>query len=119
MHLQGTLLDETLAAGLTAKGTLTSVYPLMPFESVSLIEAFPTSLTPERFFPCVYTQVALQVALYCEALVAILAIVGSLPGVHHLVHFQAMGSVEALPALFTVKRPHFSMETLVVSQELL
>lgn len=119
VHLQGTLLDETFAAGLAAEGTLTSVYPLMAFQSVSLVEAFATSLAPERFFPRVYAQVALQVTLYCEAFVAVLAVIGPLPRVDHLMHFQAVGSVEALTALFTAKRPDLGVETLVVPQELL
>lgn len=119
MHLQGTLLDETFPTGLAAEGTLTCVYPLMAFQSVSLVEAFATSLTPERLFPCVYAQVALQVTLYCEAFVAVLAVIGPLSRVDHLMHFQAMGSVEALTTLFTAKRADLSVETLVVPQQLL
>lgn len=119
VHFQGTLLDETFATGLTAEGTLTSVYPLMAFQSVSLVEAFATSLAPEWLFPCVYSQVALQVTLYCEAFVAVLAVIGPLSCVDHLMHFQAVGSIEALSALFTAKRPHLSVETLVVPQQLL
>lgn len=59
MHLQGTLLDETFSTGLTAEGTLTSVYPLMAFQSVGLVEALATGVAPERLFPCVYAQVSL------------------------------------------------------------
>lgn len=119
VHLQGTLLDETFTAGLAAEGTLTAVYPLMAFQSVSLVEAFATSLAPERLFPRVYAQVALQVTLYCEAFLAVLAVIGPLSRVDHLMHFQAVGSVETLSAHFTAKRPDLSMETLVVPQQLL
>lgn len=87
VHLQGTLLDETFATGLTAEGALTSVYPLMAFQSVGLIEAFATGLALERLFPRVYAQVALQVTLYCEAFVAVLAVISPLSCVDHLMHF--------------------------------
>lgn len=87
VHLQGTLLCETFATGLAAEGTLTRVYPLMAFQGVGLVEALATSLAPERLFPCVYAQVALQVTLYCEAFVAVLAVIGPLSRVDHLMHF--------------------------------
>ena len=119
MHLQGALLDETLTAGLAAEGTLTCVYPLVAFQRVGLVEAFTTRLAPERLFPCVYAQVALQVTLYCEAFVAVLAVIGPLSCVDHLMHFQAVSSVETLSTLLTAKWPDLSVETLVVPQELL
>lgn len=119
VHFQRTLLDETLAAGLAAEGTLTGVNPLVAFQCVGLVEAFAASLAPERLLPRVYAQVALQVTLYCEAFVAVLTVVGPLSSVDHLVHFQAVGSIEALAALFAAKRPDLSVETLVVPQQLL
>lgn len=57
--------------------------------------------------------------MYCEAFVAVLAVISPLSRVDHLMHFQSVGSVEALTALFTAKRPDLSVETLVVPQELL
>lgn len=119
MHLQGTLLDETLATGLTAEGTLACVYPLMAFQSVGLVEAFATRLAPERLLPRVYAQVALQVTLYCEAFVAVLAVIGPLSCVDHLMHFQAVSSIKTLSTLFTAERPDLGVESLVVPQELL
>lgn len=119
MNLQGALLDERFATGVAAEGTLTGVCPLMVFQRVRLVEAFATSFTPERLFPRVYAQVALQVTLYRKAFVAVLAVVCPLFCVDNLVHFQAACSLKALPALFTAERPHLSMETLVVPQELL
>lgn len=62
VQLQGALLDETLAAGLAAEGTLASVQPLVVFQSVALVEALAASLAPERLFPRVYAEMALQVA---------------------------------------------------------
>lgn len=119
MHLQGTLLDETLATGLTAEGTLACVYPLMAFQSVGLVEAFTTRLAPERLLPRVYAQVALQVTLYCEAFAAVLAVIGPLSCVDHLMHFQAVSSIKTLSTLFTAERPDVGVESLVVPQELL
>lgn len=117
MNLQGALLDETFATGVAAEGTLAGVRPLMVFQRVRLVEAFATSFTPERLFPRVYAQVALQVALYRKAFVAVLAAVRPLFCVDHLVHFQTVCSLKALPTLFTVEQPHLGMETLVVPQE--
>lgn len=119
VHLQGTLLDETLAAGLTAEGALPSVDPLMALQSVRLVEALATSLTPEGLFPRVDAQMALQVSLDGEAFVAVLAVVGPLPRVDHLMHLQAVCSVEALPALLTAERPDLGVQALVVPQQLL
>ena len=119
VRLQGTFLDEAFAAGLAAEGTLTGVYPLMAFQGVGLVEAFATSLAPERLLPRVYAQVALQVTWYCEAFVAVLAVIGPLSRVDHLMHFQAVGSVESLAALFTAKRPDLTVVTHVVPQQLL
>lgn len=93
--------------------------PLMAFQSVSLVEAFATSFTPEWLFSRVNAQVALQVTLYCKAFVAVLAVKRPLSCVDHLMHFQAVGSVEALSTLFAAKWPDLSVETLVVPQELL
>lgn len=119
MNLQGALLDETFATGVAAEGTLTGVRPLMVFQRVRLVEAFATSFTPERLFPCVYAQVALQVTFDREAFVAVLAGVRPVFRVDYLVHFQTVCSLKALPALFTAEQPHLSMETLVAPQELL
>lgn len=62
VQLEGALLDEALAAGVTAEGPLTGVHPLVVLEGVALVEALPTNLTPERLLSCVYADVALQVA---------------------------------------------------------
>lgn len=62
VQLQGAPLDETLAAGVTAEGTLTSVHPLVVLQGVALVEALPTNLTPKWLLPRMYADMALQVA---------------------------------------------------------
>lgn len=66
-------MDKTFAAGLAAKGPFSGVRALMAFQGISLVEAFPTSVTSERLFPRVDAQVALQVSVYGEAFAAVLA----------------------------------------------
>lgn len=91
----------------------------MALQSISLVEAFATSVTPERLFPRVYAQVTLQVSVDGKAFVAVLACIRPFACVDFLVHFQAVSSVETFPTLLTVKWADFSVETLMVPQQLL
>lgn len=87
MHPQGILLDEALAAGFTAEGTLAGVYSLMSFQSVGLVEALSARFALEWFFARVDAQVALQVSWDCEAFAAVVTFIGPLTSVDLLVHF--------------------------------
>lgn len=93
--------------------------PLVAFQSIRLVEAFATSVTSERLFPRVYAQVTLQVSVYGKAFLAVLARIRPFSCVDFLVHFQAVSPVETFPTLFTVKWTDFSVETLMVPQQLL
>lgn len=91
----------------------------MAFQSVSLVEAFATSVTSEGLFPRVYAQVTLQVPVDGKAFVAVLACVRPFSCVDLLVHLQAVSSVETFPTLLAVEWADFGVETLMVPQQLL